>query len=238
MDSDRESERLFSLRLSQVMEDIGVNRRMIEWRRNTFLRIETFSTICSILKYIPLTDYVFGSQTEATTTFWMESDHDTLHSDESVHVILHLNKWQKGKPNLLVLRDELTPPQHCYLQRLRGDVPLPAVKTEGPDDVLIGDGRVLVANTWVEWHKAYSSGWFKITQHGPSITVNEEADNVYAYQCAELPEECQFMFHRPRPGHWPSTGIMERAREAGVFFVPQSYRESPPPKSCEHEAFI
>ncbi|XP_052766110.1 uncharacterized protein LOC128207305 [Mya arenaria] len=226
MDSDRESEELFSRKLSQVMDDIGVNEFMIGWRRNTHLRLETINSVTFLINNLDGTTYIFGSQSEATTTLGMKSDTDTLISNKSVHVILKRDKWQKGKRNLLVLRDEHTPPQHCYLQKMRGDVREPAVQTESPDDVLISDGRVLKANTHVLIQKYYSKDP-EIIRSGPSISNTTKVDSVFACQCAELPEECKFMFHRPRPGHWPRKDIMDKARQSVVFLVPQGYSESP-----------
>ncbi|XP_052769331.1 uncharacterized protein LOC128209356 isoform X2 [Mya arenaria] len=123
---DREVERLFSLLLSTVMEDIGVNSWMIAKRRRSHLRRETMPNSCKI----NTTRYIFGSQTEGTTTPGMKSDIDILSPNNTVHVALDWSKWQWGKPNLLVLKDELTPPQHCYLQRLRGDCRLPEEQME------------------------------------------------------------------------------------------------------------
>ncbi|XP_052816884.1 uncharacterized protein LOC128243271 [Mya arenaria] len=233
MDSDRESERLFSLRLSRVMGDIGVNSWVIARRRRTHLQIETIRNVYKVLKDVNDTDYIFGSQSEATTTPGMDSDTDYLFSDNREHVALSWRDWQYGKPNLLVLKDEHTPPQVCYLQRLRSDCPLSVLHPKGPDDVLDEDGRVLLTNTMVQLQdfvqSLSESG--EIFRHGPSMTHDKNHDTVHAYHCGQLPDECLFMFHRPRPGHWPRPDTLARARETGVFLVPQGYTESPTKKS-------
>ncbi|XP_052766967.1 uncharacterized protein LOC128207840 [Mya arenaria] len=59
------------------------------------------------------------------------------------------------------------------------------------------------------------------------MTSDEKFDHVQAYHCDQLPKECKFMFNRPRPGHWPRPDTLVRARQTGVFLVPQGYTESP-----------
>ncbi|XP_052769343.1 uncharacterized protein LOC128209360 [Mya arenaria] len=241
MDSDRESERLFSLRLSRVMGDIGVNSLLIARRRKTHLRIETLKNVRSLLGDKNATEYIFGSQSEATTTPGMESDTDLLYSQNSTHVVFDWKDWHHGKSNLLVLKNELTPPQHCYLQRLKGDCPLPVVQLEGPDDVMDGEGRILVANTCNELHDwlQKTSESSEIVRHGPSMTYDKMIDHVSAYHCGQLPKECMFMFNRPRPGHWPMHCTLAKARDVGVFLVPQGYTEGPTkPSMCRSTAFL
>ncbi|XP_052766913.1 uncharacterized protein LOC128207812 [Mya arenaria] len=241
MDSDRDSERLFSLRLSRVMGDIGVNSWMIARRRRTYLRIEKMENVHSFMRDENATIYIFGSQSEATTTLGIESDIDQLICDNNEHISLDWSEWQYGKLNLLVLKNELTPPQHCYLHRLRYDRPLSAVQTLGPDDVLDGEGRVLLTNIRVRdqdiFQSLNESG--VVLRHGPSMSNDEKRDYVDGYHCGKLPKECQFMFNRPRPGHWPRPDILNKARQTGVFLVPQGYTESPAKQSkCKSTAFM
>jgi len=44
---------------------------------------------------------------------------------------------------------------------------------------------------------------------------------VNALPCATPPEKCQFLFERPRPGHWPKPKTLEYVRQCPAFFVPQ-----------------
>ncbi|XP_052769133.1 uncharacterized protein LOC128209231 [Mya arenaria] len=241
MDSDRESERLFSLRLSRVMGDIGVSRWMIARRRRTHFMMETIENVGHWFSDVNVTKYIFGSQSEATTATGMASDTDHFECIKNDEVILNWNNWQYGNANLLVLKDELTPPQHCYLQRLRSDCPLAAVQTESPDDALDGEGRVILTNTSLEVQdivqRFSESG--EIIRHGPSMSHDEMFDNVRVHHCGQLPQECQFMFHRPRPGHWPRPDTLARARDVGVFLVPQGYTESPTKHSmCRSKALM
>ena len=56
--------------------------------------------------------------------------------------------------------------------------------------------------------------------HGPSKSWTDELDLVLAFPCTTLPEECLFLFQRPRPGHWPKPKTLELAMVVvyDVFF--------------------
>ncbi|KAH3713786.1 hypothetical protein DPMN_073588 [Dreissena polymorpha] len=60
------------------------------------------------------------------------------------------------------------------------------------------------------------------TRHGPAERIGN-VDHVSAWYCKSLPEQCKFVFKRPRPGHWPSEKIL---KEAGVFIIPQGSPKS------------
>ncbi|XP_052816756.1 uncharacterized protein LOC128243192 [Mya arenaria] len=234
---EQQAEQVLSLRLSRVLDDIGVNRYMIARRRRAWLKRETSGTIGATLKGINHKFYHFGSQSEGTTTLGMQSDIDTLFCTD-FPVILDWDEWQQRKYQLLVVKTDQFPPQHCWLQQLRPDIPLPETQVTLPSDVIDNEGRVLHTNSLMEAHdiiRKYSSTG-EIVQHGPSRS-NDENDYVLAYHCCSLPNDCQFLFHRPRPGHWPRADTLARARQVGVFLVPQGYSESPSrPIRCRSSA--
>ncbi|XP_052762192.1 uncharacterized protein LOC128204823 [Mya arenaria] len=227
-----EYERVMSLRLSRVLSDIGVTRQMVTRRRNSWLAFEKIKTVSESIPNRNRTFYTFGSQSEGTTTLGMESDVDCLRSLNDSPVFLDLSEWQPS-PNysLLVLQDESSPPQHCNLQFLRSDLPLPATLGIIKDaDVEVDlDGRVLLKNTFIDsiLQKKYGPHFKK---QGPSRSTMKDVDSVYAYHCARQPKQCQFLFHRPRPGHWPTPDLLEQAKQTGTFLVPQGHAESCHPK--------
>ncbi|XP_052816087.1 uncharacterized protein LOC128242799 [Mya arenaria] len=234
---EQQAEQVLSLRLSRVLEDIGVNRYMIARRRRLWLMRETSMTIGATLRGKNYKFYQFGSQSEGTTTLGMQSDIDTLLCTD-FPVILDWDEWQQGKHQLLVVKTDQFPPQHCWLQWLRPDIPLADTHVESPSDVIDNEGRVLYTNSQVEHQdfiRQYSSTG-EIVQHGPSRS-NDENDRVIAHHCCSLPNDCQFLFHRPRPGHWPRPDTLARARQTGVFLVPQGYSECPSrPTRCRSSA--
>ncbi|XP_052777159.1 uncharacterized protein LOC128214634 [Mya arenaria] len=237
---DRESMQKLSLRLSRVLEDIGVSRYIRTRRKRTLLMEEAQQRIKNELhgyKFIP---YTFGSQTEGTTTLGMESDIDTLTCDNNWPVILDWSEWRQGKGNLLVVKNIQSPPQHCWLQRVIPDLPLPWTGVNSPSDMVDSEGRVLMTNTQIVILETFrqNSESGEVVQHGPSKSMHENLDLILAYHCTSLPEECKFLFHRPRPGHWPRPDTLTTARQSGVFLVPQGYTEDPSiPVKCRSTTF-
>ncbi|XP_052818087.1 uncharacterized protein LOC128244112 [Mya arenaria] len=234
---EQQAEQVLSLRLSRVLEDIGVNRNMIAMRRRIWLMREKSQTINVPLDGRNTKFYHFGSQSEGTTTLGMQSDLDGLISTD-FPVILDWDEWQPRKYQLLVVKTDQFPPQHCWLQWLRRDLPLPMTQVQRYSDVMDNEGRVLHTNSLVELNAVIrqlsSSG--EVVQHGPSRSFNEN-DFVLAHHCRSLPNECQFLFHRPRPGHWPRRDTLARVRQVGVFLVPQRYSECPSrPTRCRSTA--
>ncbi|XP_052817661.1 uncharacterized protein LOC128243766 [Mya arenaria] len=224
---NKDGQRMMSMRLSRVLGDIGVNRYMMDRRRRKLLLLETMNTLLNQPEHGNIIMYMFGSQTEGTTTLGMKSDIDLLVCYNDVPVILDWSDWQQGRPHLLVVKTDETPPQHCWLQRLRSDLPLPETQVDSLSDVIDIEGRVLLTNTQIEFHEYLRSGGDDLVQHGPSKSWDENIDFVTAYHCSRLPDECQFLFHRPRPGHWPIPCTLAKVRHSGVFLVPQGYSDSP-----------
>ncbi|XP_052792908.1 uncharacterized protein LOC128226862 [Mya arenaria] len=213
-----------SCRLSRVLADIGVDEEMTKCRRRAWLSIETMD---NFYQRRAKTFYHFGSQSEGTTTLGMDSDVDLLINDDKCQVILDFKDWKLDMNNLLVVKQDCSPPQHCYLQILRPDIPTPATENQVEErDVFVDENcRVFMANT-IQDHQIREDYRAEFVKHGPSKSVDEDIDVVYAYHCASLPEECQFMFKRPRKGHWPTEEIFASARKCGTFLVPQGHAES------------
>ncbi|XP_052765075.1 uncharacterized protein LOC128206556 [Mya arenaria] len=230
MDRDPESQRVMSLRLSKVLGDIGVTRHMVDRRRRTWLIKEKVYTIeVNILRDKNYTCYHVGSQSEGTTSLGMKSDVDMLVKINDHSIILEMSEWQfGGKGIFLMLKNEKTPPQHCNLQIIRTDLPLPFTQdmvVKSLECEVDMEGKVLLKNTVHDSLLTQTWGVEYIRQ-GPSRSGNKELDVVNAYHCPRVPEECQIFFQRPRPGHWPRPGILEQARGYGIFLVPQGHAES------------
>ncbi|XP_052814438.1 uncharacterized protein LOC128241515 [Mya arenaria] len=221
-----EDSRAWSLRVSRALNDIGVTRRIVARRRRTWLRIEAVNTLLCTLVGSDRTTYFFGSQSEGTTTLGMKSDVDILYSKTKHAVLLDWREWQMGKFNFLVKKTEGSPPQHCYLQRLRLDCPLPMTEVFDHENVIDCEGNVFVRND-VGDNSLQTQAGVKLISHGPSRSFGDDVDMVSAYQCARLPAECQFLFYRPRPGHWPTSDMLVQASQFPVFLVKQGYPDSP-----------
>jgi len=223
MTSYEESQRQMSRHLSQALDDIGVIQDMTDLRRHIHLLEETLLTIKSKLKG-KINVYIVGSQSEGTTTIGMDSDTDHMFISNEYLVVFDWAEWEKEKKILLAIRDNTTPPQLRYLQRLRPDLPLKMDHPVNPTDEVDEEGRVLVSNKWMVdqlWEAGKHLG--PMISHGPSRSFQDEVDVVFAFPCASMPGECEFLFRRPRPGHFPKPKTLERAKTCPVFMVPQGH---------------
>ncbi|XP_052790044.1 uncharacterized protein LOC128224277 [Mya arenaria] len=227
MDRDPEGQRVMSMRLSRVMKDIGVNKQGVATRRREILTMEEWWTYTSKEVFnIDCVTFFFGSQSEGTTTFGMKSDLDIFNCCMQYHVIVDWADWEPGEPGepgelrLLMIKNERSPPQHCCLQMVRDDCPLPVTTDMMPPSIKYEeiDGRVLMPNSFF-----YSNEPIK---QGPSRSHLKGVDCIVALYCQSVPKECQFLFTRPKPGHWPRHEILQEARQYGIFLVPQGHAES------------
>ncbi|XP_052792906.1 uncharacterized protein LOC128226857 [Mya arenaria] len=229
MDREPDGLQVMSLRLSRVLTDIGVTRQMVARRRRTFLMLEKIHTVSNTVKNTTDCDFfIFGSQTEGTTTLGMDSDIDMVQCVHDIRVILDMADWEPTKRCLLVLKTELSPPQHCCLLMLRKDCPLPKTLDMVPAECNLAedmDGRVLLPNTWADGGMKQEYGrLFK--KQGPSRSAHKDLDFICALSYSGLLFECNFLFTRPKPGHWPRPEVLVKARQCDTYLVAQGHAES------------
>ncbi|KAH3784112.1 uncharacterized protein LOC127842176 [Dreissena polymorpha] len=217
-----------SAALAKALSDIGVNEETIQLRRTTWLYNEAVETIYSQLQ-CHYDTYYFGSQSEGSTTEGMDSDYDCLGCQRIFPVIQNIVDRQCELAQLFLVTDKSTPPQCCCLQLL-----LPYFSNFLPGhsfrffhfDAL--RRKFLKSNLLNFFIAEYSNKKGCITQHGPALTVDNfdsfggSSDTVHAFHCAKLPENCQYIFKRPKPGHWPGPELVTQLKDSGVFLVPNS----------------
>ncbi|WAR19665.1 hypothetical protein MAR_001503, partial [Mya arenaria] len=136
MDCDSEWQKMMSLRLSSILDDIGVTKTMIRKRRRTWMTIGKMQTFynCFMQETEVELSYV-GSQVEGTTTIGLNSDIDGNVRFNTHVVIESVSEFCPSKKNLLMIKNENIAPQHCLLQRLRTDVALPVENAVTTGDV-------------------------------------------------------------------------------------------------------
>ncbi|XP_052760525.1 uncharacterized protein LOC128203247 [Mya arenaria] len=228
----------YQLILSRILDDIGLTTISIQRRRRTWLMKEAISSVKASLQDVKDVDrmlesmrykkYYFGSQSEATTTLSMGSDIDMLYCYENFQVILELCGWKDGVVNFLAFRNSKTPPQHCNLLCVKHEGPVPETRTNKNCYFKDNRGLVFFMNTVsIIFLKTLCLPSEELKKHGPSMSWNDNMDYVKAFNCPVFPDECKFVFRRPRPGHWPSPFLLDEARACGTFVVPQWYSESP-----------
>ncbi|XP_053405639.1 uncharacterized protein LOC123535640 [Mercenaria mercenaria] len=201
-----------SMGLSEVLDEIGVNERMIMKRRRTNLLEETMMTIANRLSDIPSSDYFLGSQSEGTTTVGLQSDWDVLTCNNEVIVIQDLPEWAPDLNNILMIEDATTPPGYCLLQTLRQDVPLP--ETVEYENCLVRDthGRILFKNTIID--AFFPEG----QRHGPAGSKQGrqgfyDQDIVFAFPLKGWPKAARHWLHQQGRDIWP-TEDMQRPNAA------------------------
>jgi len=211
--------------LYQVLECVGVNPWVVERRHHTFLHREAAWDVHVHQEGHDRTTFHFGSQSEGTTTPGLQSDTDQLSTQNNINIMFSWADWQQGRMNLLMVREEDTPPQHYLLQGIRSDFPQPVTHTDHPDCVTDSQGRVFYSNMTVVRLAAEAHGDRHI-RHGPSNSFSEDWDFVDALYCKTLPSEIMSWFTRMQHGYWPSQETLQAARMCGCFLVPDGHHGS------------
>ena len=233
MTSYKKTKEEFSRDVYEAFQAIGVTSDMILRRRHDYLLQETLFTTRLKLLGNPCSPFIVGSQVEGSTTLGMKSDLDNVARLDIFYVVLRLGAWQTDKINLLAFKDETTPPQFYKLCRLQPTPDGSQAYVRDPvknTDMLNEKGKVLIKNTCVDTIAMFTSkilGQENIIKHGPSRSINDKTDLVVAFPCNDLPEECEDLYQRSRPGHWPKPETLEYARQCQVFFIPQGHPHSP-----------
>ncbi|XP_060559089.1 uncharacterized protein LOC132719342 [Ruditapes philippinarum] len=201
-----------SLMLSEVLDDIGVNERMVNKRRRVHHLRENMGKIALRLIDKDLVEiHYIGSVVEGTTTLGLHSDNDILYCVHDINVIQDHSEWELGKINYLMIQDENTTPGYCFLQLFQSDKPIPA--TEIPDKHFITDrkGRILYKNTLIK-------DMLEDADHldGPSIATKGQygdldRDRVFAYPCKSWPQLASSWLERQGKGGWPSEKLRRNA---------------------------
>ncbi|XP_060588840.1 uncharacterized protein LOC132744222 [Ruditapes philippinarum] len=203
-----------SLKLSQVMDDIGVNKELVMKRRETNLLTEKIQTLIEILKYRnDITNYFLGSQSEGTTTEGLQSDYDILKCYNMVNVIQNIGDIKEDRDNYLMVTDDNTTKGYCYLR-------------------LIGSGKSV---TGVDHDLIYTSNWLLrniltlnktlhgAEIHGPALRPQGDfidTDIVHAFPCFSWPHSVSNWFDRKGLGGWPTPEMKRNCISKGFFLVP------------------
>ena len=67
--------------------------------------------------------------------------------------------------------------------------------------------------------------------HVPAHVWMDAHDCVYDINCPSIPHNCQVLFSRPKPGHWPRQVTVKVAITCGVFLCSENHSFS---SSLEH----
>ncbi|XP_060584969.1 uncharacterized protein LOC132740921 [Ruditapes philippinarum] len=215
----------FSLMLSEVLYDIGVNEQKIARWRKLMQMEETLTNITMMQTGVNITSYYLGSKSEGTTTPGLESDLDYIACDNNVRVIQDLSEWEHGKKNYLMIQNENTTPGYCLLQLFQYGRPMPA--NEIPDEHHLSDRRrILCKNTIKDCFM--TSGY---EQHGPSIAKRWQhgfcdTDMVPAFPCKSWPQSASGWLKRQGTGGLPTHEMRRFTAQTTCFVVPTGSKVS------------
>ncbi|XP_060560093.1 uncharacterized protein LOC132720116 [Ruditapes philippinarum] len=224
-----------SLMLSEVLDDIGVNERMVMRRRRRYMLKETMSNIRNRSIDLKLTEYHLGSQTEGSTTIGLNSDIDILVCVHDFNIIQDWSEWEHGKKNYLMIQDENTTPGYCFLQLLHCYEPRPATVIPKEHHINNRRGRILLKNTIFN---GSGQGFLKhgpsgqcIFKHGPSYPVQGghgmcDTDTVPAFSCKSWPQSASGWLDRQGIGRWPTQDMRRYIASTGCFVVPTGSKVS------------
>ncbi|KAH3690807.1 uncharacterized protein LOC127863782 [Dreissena polymorpha] len=138
-----------SIRMFDALDDSGAGKETVLERRRTFLRREHIEKILEQLQEKNLECFHFGSQSEGTTTPGLQSDIDFLHSANIINIMTVWEDWRTGMYNLLMLRDDTTPPQQYLLQVIQDYTPEPVTSLTDDWFVRKDSGQILFsAERW------------------------------------------------------------------------------------------
>ncbi|XP_053389932.1 uncharacterized protein LOC128552888 [Mercenaria mercenaria] len=208
----------FSFRLSHVLDEIGVNKRTVMMRRRTGLLMESLYTLKDyVISKGDITHFYFGSQTEGTTTLGLNADRDTLICPNMYKIIQDWRQWERGKANLLMLRDNVAP-GYCRLQVLRSDIAAAWEDLPTDDCEYDDEGRVLVKNT------LFHNDDMGMIRHGPaSSNAYLNADYVKGLPCKSWPTEALPWVTRAAEDTWSDRNLKCFAVNSGCFVVPTGH---------------
>ncbi|XP_060569994.1 uncharacterized protein LOC132728358 [Ruditapes philippinarum] len=215
-----------SLMLSEVLDDIGVNERMVMRRRRHYMLKETLENIMyRLIDTFNMTQYYLGSQSEGTTTRGLDSDVDILVCSHVYNIIQDWSEWEHGKRNYLMIQDENTTPGYCFLQLLLREVPLPATYIPNEHHITDRSGRILFKNTVL--HGMVPG----VVEHGPSLARQGQhglydSDHVLALPCKSLHQSASGLLDRQGIGRWPTQDMRRYAASTGCFVVPTGSKVS------------
>ncbi|XP_060559800.1 uncharacterized protein LOC132719872 [Ruditapes philippinarum] len=218
----------FSLMMSQVLSDIGVNERIVLKRRQAWLLNECMDTKSRQLFGNNTYVYFLGSQSEGTTTRGINSDVDQLICMNDFHVIEDLKDWQPGVHNLLMIQDEEEEQGYCKLQCFEDNAPVPCSNVPNEHFVKMGKtGKVLMKNNLL-YRLAKSLHGLSGNRHGPAYSVHMkgflEKDVVHAFPLKTWPSQARQWLNKE--GRWPTHDMRNYCSRTICFVVGVGRKDS------------
>ncbi|XP_052277879.1 uncharacterized protein LOC127876592 isoform X2 [Dreissena polymorpha] len=216
-----------SIRLSDLLDEIGAGKCTVMEGRDTYLRRERKLTIAGQLMGTNFEYFHFGSQSEGTTTPGLNSDIDLLCSDKRVNIMTDWRDWEAGMENFLMLRDDITPPQQYLLQVIYPYTPEPVTSISDDRFVRKDSGQILLSSERGKQNiEQKVSRLGEVTRNGPSVSYIPNWDIVRTFPVCKPIPEIHHWIDRCRGRHWPPAKLLEAARRSPSFLVPAGHPDS------------
>ncbi|XP_045188805.2 uncharacterized protein LOC123546518 [Mercenaria mercenaria] len=208
-----------SLKLSEVLDEIGVNDEMVKKRRYMSSQSEVMMTI-------PVENkgkcYIFDSTAEGTTTLGLESNCHILWCKTAYNVIQDKNDWKENVKNLQMLQNEV-PPGYCHLQIMGRNI-------EMYESLIRLENRELLKYDKGVSHRIYPDDPMK-EHFGPEIPAPQKADSskvetTFFYMCESWPKTARDWKKEQNQAHWPTTEMKEYCETTGCFVIPEASKGS------------
>ncbi|XP_060555436.1 uncharacterized protein LOC132716227 [Ruditapes philippinarum] len=209
-----------SMKLSEVLADIGVDERIVMKKRRKWLLMESMININDqLLGVIDKLTFFFGSQSECTTTDGMGSDLDQLVCSKGYPVIQDWSDWLPGLNNFLMIQDNSVSPGYCLLQFLRSDAPLPVDGEANQCFFMDRTGKLLLKNSLVSITNRNG-----LELHGPAQARKgqrgyPDIDHVFALYCTTWPQQARRWLDQQGEGQWPYSEMKQYCSRTGCFVV-------------------
>ena len=133
-----------------MLDEIGAGERTVMERRETYLLRERMMTIAGQHRGGIGECFYFGSQSEGTTTPGLNSDIDLLISHTDLNIMTDWRDWEAGMDNLLMLHDDITPPQQYLLKIISKYTPGPVTSIYDERCVRKDSGQILLSSERVK----------------------------------------------------------------------------------------
>ncbi|KAH3838090.1 hypothetical protein DPMN_111496 [Dreissena polymorpha] len=128
----------------------------------------------------------------------------------------------------LVVKDEKCCSQCCFLQHIldpetENEIASAVDFFDNAGHICVdGQYRIIVLNK--DLVNLFAKGLIdepeNSEQHGPTLSVSDNTEEfTIALYCPSLPENCEVLFTRPKPGHWPKQHTINKAKHCGMFLV-------------------
>ena len=221
-----------SLRVYQVLEDIGVSTDM----RNAWIEYSTADEIMMTINGSQsITHAKFGSSFEGSRTLGMDSDVDCV-AIANDHQVVTDCQANLRRTAFLMINDSSTPAGYAKLQLVKDGIPLYSDTVIPASEKLDFPGEVFEVRTDKENRlccvfdqsavpKVYDA------RHGPAMTLEDrpavaDVDLVLGLRCENISDTAKEWLNRKRQHNWPNPEVLETCEKLGCLFVPKGHPDS------------